>query len=663
MCVLVSKRPMTLEEKIARVQQKLREKAEQRKRQYDKEVELRPGNKNGKLNAENCQDIIAKANIDEIETQIISESVAESNLKAPVHHEHELRDALEVEIYHKSSNDLQTNEEVIEDLKEDLTENKKAKEMKETILDEFKVIEEDNDENQATEEKSVSSNYSTMSETDGIRKNDGMGENENENSVHIQKPKSVEDFTVNHHEIDKKKPLMVQAQSEETLTPKLLAEKKGSFEDNFHNTFDYTHAVINESVSIPERNYQELGNQNELETVSNVSEITHQNNKAQNTILYEVTSDIKLTKANREDKEIKDPETNNTEPVNVVDAKESEENENMDVTLSEKIINTTTSEGNLTEECNVVISTANENGSENESILKINVNDKQHHENTSSTKVECGVENNEPLDVTEIESEILNETIMESKNVNEFQDEYGTAEFSLNKDAEENNPQPFIDKEPEDTSDFIHTYIRDGVISEHRVLVVELADVKDDNASVPEQSVENVIDNRELDGKARNLTDMPVDVTNEDTDRGFSSASGADSEKPNTDQLSKDLEQTTHEQSKRNLENISEGIETTSNTTDVGKSDNETISLDKFSSTDDSAPEDGNDNVGHENKTTCKSTNYTHSAMDLETAAVTIQKVFRTFLFKSRASTFEDSVIDDNNLTDEDAEKVRILYN
>lgn len=656
MCVLVSKRPMTLEEKIARVQQKLREKAEQRKRQYDKEVKLRPGNKNAKLNAENCQDIIAKPNIDEIERQIISESVAESNLKAPVHHEHELRDALEVEIYHKSSNDLQTKERVIEDLK--ITENKKAKEIKETILDEFKVIEEHNDKNQATEEKSVSSNYSTMSETDEIRKNDGMGENENENSVHIQKPKSVEDFTVNHHEIEQREPLMVQTLSEDTLTPKLLAEKKDSFEDNFHNNFDYTHAVINKSVSIPERNYQELRNQNELETLGNVSEITHQNNETQNTILDEVTSD---TKKRREDKDIKDPETNNTEPVNVVDAKESEENENRDVTLSEKIINTTTSEGNLTEECNVVKNTANENGSEKESKLEINANDKQHHENTSSTKVECGVDNYEPSDVIQIESEVLNETIMESKNLNEFRDENGTAEFSLNKDAEENNLQPFIDKEPEDTSDFVHTNISDGVISEHRVLVVELADVKDDNASVPEQSVENVDDNR--DGSGRNLTDMPVDVTNEDSDRGISSASGADSEKPNTDQLSKDFEPTTHEQLKRNLENISEGIETTSNTTDMGKSDNETISLDKFSSTDDSAPEDGNDNVGHENKTTCKSTNYTHSAMDLETAAVTIQKVFRTFLFKSRASTFEDSVIDDNNLTDEDAEKVRILYN
>ncbi|CAG9789323.1 unnamed protein product [Diatraea saccharalis] len=41
------------------------------------------------------------------------------------------------------------------------------------------------------------------------------------------------------------------------------------------------------------------------------------------------------------------------------------------------------------------------------------------------------------------------------------------------------------------------------------------------------------------------------------------------------------------------------------------------------------------------------------NTMDLETAAVTIQKVFRTFLFKSRASTFEDSN-NDINTSDDD---------
>ncbi|XP_075982500.1 uncharacterized protein LOC142980842 isoform X2 [Anticarsia gemmatalis] len=42
------------------------------------------------------------------------------------------------------------------------------------------------------------------------------------------------------------------------------------------------------------------------------------------------------------------------------------------------------------------------------------------------------------------------------------------------------------------------------------------------------------------------------------------------------------------------------------------------------------------------------------SNMDLETAAVTIQKVFRTFLFKSRGSTFEDSNNEDTNFLEGD---------
>lgn len=43
--------------------------------------------------------------------------------------------------------------------------------------------------------------------------------------------------------------------------------------------------------------------------------------------------------------------------------------------------------------------------------------------------------------------------------------------------------------------------------------------------------------------------------------------------------------------------------------------------------------------------------------MDLETAAITIQKVFRSFLFKSRNSTFEDNINDENNSIDEDNDK------
>ncbi|RVE50099.1 hypothetical protein evm_005305 [Chilo suppressalis] len=56
-------------------------------------------------------------------------------------------------------------------------------------------------------------------------------------------------------------------------------------------------------------------------------------------------------------------------------------------------------------------------------------------------------------------------------------------------------------------------------------------------------------------------------------------------------------------------------------------------------------------------ETECFDDNLTNDSvnnMDLETAAVTIQKVFRTFLFKSRASTFDDSINEDNNLSDDD---------
>lgn len=667
MFILVFKRPLTLEEKIARAQHKLRERAEQRKRQYDKGIKFRSDTKNNPAKAENSEKIMAKPNIEEIESQIISKPVAESNLKAPVHHEHELRDALEVEIYHKPNDDLQT-KEVVEDLK--TIENKESKEIKDTILDESIATDEQNDENQAPEEKPIiTSNDLTMSETDVIVEKDNslsMGENEIGNPVHIRKSSSVEDITENINEIDKKieqkSPLIVQTQSVEAMSPKLPTEKEDGFEDNSNDNFDYTQTVINENVNKSAKNYQIQSNLYEFEIVTDVSEIKPQKNEIQNTNFNEVAHSVMEHKdVDQGQNEVKDPGTNSTDAVNVNDMKQLEVNENIDVVLFGEKNNAaakTTSLEKFKEERNVVENTENEKVSDDKDKPEINVNEKQ---SPSSTKVDSGEENYDPLDVIKVEAEVQNETIMESKNLNQYnENENGTVEFPLNESDQggikekERCLEPVLDKKPADGIDFTHINNRDNAISEHRVLVVELADVKDDNASVPDQNVENIVNNKELKVNGGNLSDTSFDVTNEDTNRDFLSASEADLDKPDTDQLSKDIEQTIQERSKRNLENISEGIETTSNTTDVEKSDNETTSLRKFSSMDDSTPDDGNDNAGNETKTNT-------SAMDLETAAVTIQKVFRSFLFKSRASTFEDSVNDDNNLTDEDTEKVCIF--
>lgn len=672
--VIVSKRPLSLEEKIARVQQKLRKRAEQRKRQYDKEIKLRSGEKNGKSKAKNSHEIIAKPSNEEEETQIISEYVAESSFKAPVHHEHELRDDLEVEIYHEPSDDLQTKEEILEG--SIMTENK---DIKEKVLHEFSANEEQQNENPATKE--TTSNDSTMSETDGIRQNDkfsDMDENEIENPLQIRKPRNVEDFTEN----DGKNVLKIgetKTQSAEIVTPNQLIEKIEAFEEKSYDNFNYTQTVINESVS----DLSQKKIPKELESSTDVSENEPQINVIRKTNLNEVISSI-ITEADvlevdkeREQNEVKNPETNNTVIVNVDAMKESEENENMNVMVSEEKNNTspkTTPDEKFNEERNDVKNIANENVPDGIDELEVNINviekKNEHHENPSSVMVNSGDENYDPSDVTKEEAGDRTETIIESKEVIQYNKDNDTVDFTLNKNVEggikekKQSLEPFIDKESEGTSDSLHTSNSEGTISEHRILVVELGDVRDDNASVPVQNIQTDIDNRVMKINSYNLTDTPVDVTNEDIVKDFLAASEPCSDKPDTDQLSKDIEHTIHERSKRNLENISEGIETTSNTTDVGKSDNETISsLGKLSSVDDSALEDFNENVGNEIKTNGKSLNYTNSSvMDLETAAVTIQKVFRTFLFKSRASTFEDSINDDNNLTDEDSEKVSIVY-
>lgn len=669
MFILVPKRPLTLEEKIARAQQKIRERAEQRKRQYDKEMKLRSGKKNTKSKDENSQENITKTSIEEIETQIISDPVAESSLKAPVHHEHELRDALEVEIYHKPSEDLQTEKQATEDFT--------RADNEETIADESRASEEQNNENQASKEQLVTTyNDSTMSETDRFREKDtfsGVDENEIENPVEnqfqIRKPRSAEAENAGenvkeiHKEIEHES-LIIQTQSTESVAPYDLPEAKEGFEDQSLDNIDYTQTVIHESVNESEKNHQKQSNQKELENATNVDVIELPKDEIQDANFNEVTGCIiKDTDVDQEqNEEEKVPETDNIDIVKV-DMKESEKKEPTNVTLPEGEISIT-AKTTSNEKSNVVNNTANENVSDDVDKPDVNGNEKsqEHHENTSNSKVDIA-ENHDP---PEVETEVQNETIMGSKEVNEYtEDENNSVEFPHNKDVKgeieetKHYLEPYIDKEPEDTSDSIHTNNSDGTISEHRVVVVELPEVKDDNASVPEP---NIVDNSKPTGNECNLTDTPVNITNEDTDNDFLSASETDSEKPDTDQLSKDIEQTIHERSKRNLENICEGIETSSNTTDVGKSDNETTSLGKFSSMDDSAPEDGNDNIGNEIMTNDKSANYINTgAMDLETAAVTIQKVFRTFLFKSRASTFGDSVNDDNNLTDEDTEKVRIF--
>ncbi|KAL4715068.1 hypothetical protein ACJJTC_014415 [Scirpophaga incertulas] len=65
---------------------------------------------------------------------------------------------------------------------------------------------------------------------------------------------------------------------------------------------------------------------------------------------------------------------------------------------------------------------------------------------------------------------------------------------------------------------------------------------------------------------------------------------------------------------------------------------------------------ESNKNLNDANLDCDDQSNETNKTMDLETAAVTIQKVFRSFLFKSRASTFENSTTDDNLSIDENCD-------
>lgn len=72
------------------------------------------------------------------------------------------------------------------------------------------------------------------------------------------------------------------------------------------------------------------------------------------------------------------------------------------------------------------------------------------------------------------------------------------------------------------------------------------------------------------------------------------------------------------------------------------------------------------ENRGHKPRSTKISETQIHnpdSNMDLETAAVTIQKVFRTFLFKSRASTFDETINGESIYLNEDEKNKVIISN
>lgn len=90
--VLAPKQHLTLERKIARAQEKVRQRAEERRRKYDEEMKLL-----------SIKDTVESSSQ---ENNISNVSEKESVLKAPVHHEHDLVDALEVEIFHNVENDL-----------------------------------------------------------------------------------------------------------------------------------------------------------------------------------------------------------------------------------------------------------------------------------------------------------------------------------------------------------------------------------------------------------------------------------------------------------------------------------------------------------------------------------------------------------------------------
>lgn len=676
MFVLVSKRPMNLEEKITRAQLKVRDRAEQRKRQYDNEMKLRTVKRNGELKAENNEEIVTQPKLEEIEAQIISEPIVESILKAPVHHEQELTDALEVEIYHKP-NDSKSKEE-FEDFK--MSEVKETELINETAVDELEPNAGKNDEIEVSIEKpEKKSNDSTVLETDGIlekSKTSSIDENaivndKQQPQEYIRKP-SVENFVENAeltsngikevHDVEQMEFLINQSQS---VTSEQETEKKEGVVELPHKTIDHKQTVVKESLNKSEEINQNQSDQLQLENVTDLSVIESQKSDDQNTDTDAVSRPvIKPSEIDQEQTEVKNPESNDSEVVD--DAKKVLVTENMDI-LPEGLVSTlghTTEDEKLKEESDVGENTAHERKSEDKDEPQVFVNVKEELCARSSTKADCNAENLEPSIIAQVKAEVQSKTSMDANIVCQH-NEIDTDNFPQPKDVdgvdEEKEFQELLaDKNPEDTSDTVHTNNSNSTIYEDRVLVVELADVKDDNASVPEQNVESDISPSEVKVLGTNLMVTPVDAINEDTDKD--SLSEGDSEKPDTDQLTNDIEHSILERSKRHLENISEGIENVSSITDVGKSDNETTSLGKSSSMDDSAPEDGNDSIGSEIRTNGKSIHSTNSnAMDLETAAVTIQKVFRTFLFKSRASTFEDSVNDDNVLTDEDSEKVSIF--
>ncbi|XP_049877678.1 interaptin-like isoform X2 [Pectinophora gossypiella] len=184
--------------------------------------------------------------------------------------------------------------------------------------------------------------------------------------------------------------------------------------------------------------------------------------------------------------------------------------------------------------------------------------------------------------------------------------------------------------------------VDDSLTTINKVLVDESAIVNDDNDSVPVEITTTNGTEQNLNGRYENGKETP------------------DSEAIST------IEESSNQEIAKDVQNVPDIQDNLSTASEPIKTDNETSSIGKSSSMDDSFIEDSTNSILEVElkETNAESTQNkeSSSSMDLETAAVTIQKVFRSFLFKSRCSTFDDTGADDSNSIDNDHEKLEVQY-
>lgn len=563
--ITAAKKTLTLEEKISKAQETVRQRAKKRQDRFDNELQ---------------SDIKHDATENDDSSKEVQSSSRQElvpNLRAPVHHDQDLSLSSEVEISHEPTDNSLTS--------------------KDSHFDEFDEI-----------SISKSSTFSSVSKSTVIDLgNDYDPNNKEEINDGVEVDNTHEPVKGNEKDDDQK---------DETVTDKKIepsSDNSGKTQENIQSPFinnsnqqvtkEESGIIIPDEDNILKEFYNTMADKKDSQSDTNHASIL-------------LKSDSESERKNN---------LKSLEEVNVI----IEEDENQ-IELSQ---DTTT----IKHASNISVEDKIDAEALNMNIKNDNFSDGNANETTDIVNEEKSVivQGNE-IAVTNIENvdELLKETSLPlTVKTNIITDIENSADNL--KDSESNEGSVKVIEE----TNHEHIHLLQMGEKESQMKVID-----ENIVPIPDSIVQINTDN-ETGGKSaaadEKIEIIQNSVKNNTTEHSTSNMLNL--------KENEDNEQNLEEKTAECRENVNENYAKNTNSTSVARSgtfennDDSSVFGSDLSKAEDDIPLSDNENG--------------HNDMDLETAAVTIQKVFRSFLFKSRNSTFEDITNDEATSLEEDNDK------